>query len=400
MIELQGMHFHAHHGCYAEEKITGNAFEVSVRLRPAANPAPQTDNIADALNYQEVYRIVAEQMAQTSNLLEHVAQRTLTALMNHFPNLEWAEVTIAKRAPAMGGLIDKAQVTLAQERVQARAQEQTETGAQTNVTAEEMQSLERLITNMRRIRRECPWDAKQTIPSLAQYTTEEVYELFDAIMDENDANIRKELGDLLMHVLFYAVIGEETGRFNLAQIADGVNEKIIYRHPHVFQPKGIITPEEVERQWEALKLKEKGGNRTILGGVPNSLPPMVKCQRIEEKSAAVGFAWNQQEVFAKVEEEYAEVREALLEGDPDHIFEEFGDLLFTVIDAARAHHIDASMALERANRKFIARFNHVEAAAKAQGRSMDSLTREEQIRLWKEAKKAVQEVAKVHEEQK
>lgn len=386
IIELQGMHFHAHHGCYAEEKVTGNQFEVSVRLRPDANAAPQSDQIVDALNYQEVYQLVGAEMAQTSNLLEHVAQRILTSLMRHFPSLAWAEVTVAKLAPAMGGLIDRAQVTMAQER------EKSDGGS-----TEEIQSLERLIRNMRRIRRECPWDAKQTIPSLVQYTTEEVYELMDAVMDNDDTNIRKELGDLLMHVLFYAVIGEETGRFNLTQIADGVNEKIIYRHPHVFQPKGTITPEEVERQWETLKLKEKGGNRTILGGVPKSLPPIVKCQRIEEKSAAVGFAWGQDEVFSKVEEEYAEVKEALMEGDPEHILEEFGDLLFTVVDAARAYHIDASMALEKSNRKFIARFNHVEAAAKAMGRSMDSLTREEQIRLWKEAKKAL---AKEHEEQK
>ena len=380
VIELNGMHFHAHHGCYAEEKITGNAFEVSLRLRPVDNPAPHTDNIADALNYQEVYLLVAKEMEKTSNLLENVAQRILDALFNHFTILAWAEVTVAKLAPAMGGRIDRVQVSLFHERIDSHT---------LDGTTPEAQSLLQLIAHMRRIRKECPWDAKQTIPSLIQYTTEEVYELFDAILDDNNTEICKELGDLLMHVLFYAVIAEEEGRFTLRQIAEAVSEKIVYRHPHVFQKNGDLTPEQVEQQWEALKLKEKGGNRTVLAGVPRSLPPLVKAVRIQEKTGAVGFQWKQEDVWAKIDEEYVELREALLEGNPDHVIEEFGDLLFTLVDATRTHGIDPSIALEGANRKFMARFNYVEAAATTKGRSLQTLTPKEMDELWQEAKKVV-----------
>lgn len=372
------MSFYAYHGCYAEEKITGNRFEVDLKLRPSASSASQTDNIDDALNYQDAYNIVAEQVAITSNLLEHVAQRILSALFSHYTTLEWASVSVAKLAPAMGGNINRVQVTMEHAR--------TKTG---NVhETSEAQSLLGLVANMRRIRRECPWDAKQTIPSLIQYTVEEVHELFDAIIDNDNTGIKKELGDLLMHILFYAVIGEEEGRFTLQDIADVENEKIIYRHPHVFQKSRDLTPDEVEQQWEALKLKEKGGNKTVLQGVPRSLTPLVKALRIQEKTSAVGFDWNSKhDVWAKVKEEYDEIQEALAEGNVEHIQEEFGDLLFVVVNAARLYDVDPSLALEYANRKFIARFNLVEQQANELGRELREMSFEEMDELWRNAKK-------------
>ena len=378
LIELRGMSFYAYHGCYAEEKITGNRFEVDLKLRPSASSASQTDNIDDALNYQDAYNIVAEQVAITSNLLEHVAQRILSALFSHYTTLEWASVSVAKLAPAMGGNINRVQVTMEHAR--------TKTG---NVhETSEAQSLLGLVANMRRIRRECPWDAKQTIPSLIQYTVEEVHELFDAIIDNDNTGIKKELGDLLMHILFYAVIGEEEGRFTLQDIADVENEKIIYRHPHVFQKSRDLTPDEVEQQWEALKLKEKGGNKTVLQGVPRSLTPLVKALRIQEKTSAVGFDWNSKhDVWAKVKEEYDEIQEALAEGNVEHIQEEFGDLLFVVVNAARLYDVDPSLALEYANRKFIDRFNLVEQQANEMGRELRDMSLEEMDELWRNAKK-------------
>ena len=372
------MSFYAYHGCYAEEKITGNRFEVDLKLRSSASSASQTDNIDDALNYQDAYNIVAEQVAITSNLLEHVAQRILSALFSHYTTLEWASVSVAKLAPAMGGNINRVQVTMEHAR--------TKTG---NVhETSEAQSLLGLVANMRRIRRECPWDAKQTIPSLIQYTVEEVHELFDAIIDNDNTGIKKELGDLLMHILFYAVIGEEEGRFTLQDIADVENEKIIYRHPHVFQKSRDLTPDEVEQQWEALKLKEKGGNKTVLQGVPRSLTPLVKALRIQEKTSAVGFDWNSKhDVWAKVKEEYDEIQEALAEGNVEHIQEEFGDLLFVVVNAARLYDVDPSLALEYANRKFIDRFNLVEQQANEMGRELRDMSFEEMDELWRNAKK-------------
>lgn len=378
LVELRGMSFYAYHGCYAEEKITGNRFEVDLKLRPSASSASQTDNIDDALNYQDAYNIVAEQVAITSNLLEHVAQRILSALFSHYTTLEWASVSVAKLAPAMGGNINRVQVTMEHAR--------TKTG---NVhETSEAQSLLGLVANMRRIRRECPWDAKQTIPSLIQYTVEEVHELFDAIIDNDNTGIKKELGDLLMHILFYAVIGEEEGRFTLQDIADVENEKIIYRHPHVFQKSRDLTPDEVEQQWEALKLKEKGGNKTVLQGVPRSLTPLVKALRIQEKTSAAGFDWNSKhDVWAKVKEEYDEIQEALAEGNVEHIQEEFGDLLFVVVNAARLYDVDPSLALEYANRKFIDRFNLVEQQANELGRELREMSFEEMDELWRNAKK-------------
>ncbi|PID90392.1 MAG: nucleoside triphosphate pyrophosphohydrolase [Bacteroidetes bacterium] len=254
--------------------------------------------------------------------------------------------------------------------------------------AEELALFGELVYLMRRLRRDCPWDAKQTVESLRQYTIEEVHELADAIVDHSDVNIRKELGDLIMHVVFYALIGEEHGRFSLAEMLKGENEKLIYRHPHVFGDNPSTDADEVERQWEALKLKEKGGNRRVLEGVPRSLPALVKAMRIQEKAAAAGFDWTMREdVWGKVEEELAETREAVMEEDIPHMQEEFGDLLFAVINAARLYDVDPAFALEEANRKFMRRFNHVETRTLESGRQLADMSLDEMEAFWCEAKR-------------
>ncbi len=380
LIELKGMAFYANHGCYSEEKITGNRFEVDLRLRTNDTLAATTDNIHDALNYQDAYNIVAEQMAITANLLENVAERILSALFAHYTRLEWAAVTVAKLNPAMGGLINRVQVTIEQDRA---------TNSKLNAQ-EENASLQAFIATMHQIRKKCPWNAKQTFASLVQYTIEEVYELAEAITNNNDAEIKKELGDLLMHVLFYAIIAEEEGRFSLSDIAEIENQKMIYRHPHVFKNNEHLSPEEVEAQWEALKLKEHDGNRTLFAGLPNSLPPFTKTQRIAEKADASGFDMgSKHDVWGKVMEEYNELQEALQEHNPAHIQEEYGDLLFTLIHAAHQIHVDPALALEMANRKFIARFNIVEQAVQALNRDFHSMSFEEMLSLWQTAKEQV-----------
>lgn len=252
---------------------------------------------------------------------------------------------------------------------------------------QELELFEKLVDLMRQLRAGCPWDGAQTIPSLRQYTIEEAHELADAIIDDKPDDIRKELGDLLMHIVFYALIAEEQGLFTLSDIIAGENEKLIYRHPHVFGDTRTSSAHEVEQQWEALKLKEKGGNRRVLQGVPRSLPALVKASRIQEKAAAVGFDWpERQDVWPKVQEEYQEVQEAIKADNPDGIQEEFGDLLFAIVNAARLYGVEPDAALERANRKFIARFNHLEAQTITKGRSLHDMTLEEMNTYWDEAK--------------
>lgn len=242
---------------------------------------------------------------------------------------------------------------------------------------------------MEQLRAKCPWDAKQTITSLRQYTIEEVFELADAITDEAWEDVRKELGDILMHVVFYALIADEEGKFSLSDILRGENEKLIYRHPHVFDPHSQLTAREVEQQWEDLKLKEKGGNRRVLAGVPRSLPPITKALRIQEKASAAGFDWEEKtEVWNKVQEEFDEAKEAALNPDDRNALEgEIGDLLFSAINAARLYGIDPSMALEKSNKKFIARFNFVEEGAKAQGKTLHEMRLSDMDALWNEAKR-------------
>lgn len=253
--------------------------------------------------------------------------------------------------------------------------------------SEQLESLRKVLDTLDILRVQCPWDAKQTNDSLRPNTIEEVYELTQALFDDNPDEIRKELGDVLLHVLFYAKIGSETGRFDIADVAEALNDKLIFRHPHIFGTVKAENAEAVERNWEQIKLKEKGGNRTVLAGVPAALPALVKAFRVQEKVAHVGFDWEEpSQVWDKVAEETVEVGQAIAENKKDDIEAEFGDLLFSVINAARLYGVNPENALERTNRKFIARFNYLEAKAKEQGRELKEMTLDEMDALWNEAK--------------
>lgn len=261
---------------------------------------------------------------------------------------------------------------------------------------EKIEALGRVIDTLDELRVECPWDRVQTNESLRPNTIEEVYELCDALLAEDDVNIRKELGDVLLHVLFYAKIGEEKDAFDIADVCDALNDKLIFRHPHVFGERCKVNDAgEVMQNWEQLKLREKGGNRTVLAGVPVSLPSLVKAFRIQEKAAHVGFDWDEKEqVWDKVREETAEFEAEVAKGDHDAMEAELGDMFFSLVNLARVYGINPDTALERTNRKFISRFNHIEAAAKAQGRSFSDMTLAEMDALWDEAK-AVTDIPKL-----
>ena len=253
---------------------------------------------------------------------------------------------------------------------------------------EKIEALGRVIDTLDILRVKCPWDAKQTNESLRPNTIEEVYELCDALIKEDNANIRKELGDVLLHVLFYAKIGEEKGEFDIADVCDALNTKLIYRHPHVFGSTEVNGTDDVLRNWEELKLKEKGGNKTVLSGVPVALPAMIKAERITEKAANVGFDWEKREdVWDKVKEEITEFSQAASGMSPDEMEAEMGDVLFAVVNAARLYGINSENALERTNAKFISRFNHIERRAKEMGRPLKELTLGEMDALWDEAKR-------------
>lgn len=253
--------------------------------------------------------------------------------------------------------------------------------------SEKIEALGRVIDTLDILRIKCPWDAKQTNESLRPNTIEEVYELCDALIKEDNANIRKELGDVLLHVLFYAKIGEEKGAFDIADVCDALNTKLIYRHPHVFGTTEVSGTDDVLRNWEELKLKEKGGNKTVLSGVPVALPAMIKAERITEKAANVGFDWERREdVWAKVKEEMAEFEQAAAGGEAMDMEAEMGDLLFAVVNAARLYGVNPENALERTNAKFIRRFNHIERRAAEMGRPLKELTLAEMDALWDEAK--------------
>lgn len=261
---------------------------------------------------------------------------------------------------------------------------------------EKIEALGRVIDTLDELRVKCPWDRVQTNESLRPNTIEEVYELCDALLAEDDVNIRKELGDVLLHVLFYAKIGEEKDAFDIADVCDALNDKLIFRHPHVFGERCKVNDAgEVMQNWEQLKLREKGGNRTVLAGVPISLPSLVKAFRIQEKAAHVGFDWDEKEqVWDKVREETAEFEAEVAKGDHDAMEAELGDMLFSLVNLARVYGINPDTALERTNRKFISRFNHIEAAAKAQGRSLSDMTLAEMDALWDDAK-AVTDIPKL-----
>ncbi|MCI5979230.1 MAG: nucleoside triphosphate pyrophosphohydrolase [Bacteroidales bacterium] len=252
---------------------------------------------------------------------------------------------------------------------------------------EKLAALGRVIDTLDILRVKCPWDAKQTNESLRSNTIEETFELCQALMNEDNNEIRKELGDVLLHILFYSKIGDEKSAFDIADVADALNDKLIFRHPHIFGNVKADTAEQVKENWEALKLKEKGGNRTILAGVPAALPALIKAFRIQEKAADSGFDWEKREdVWNKVREEASEVHTEIERGNADRIEAEFGDLLFAVVNAARLYGVNPENALERTNRKFIHRFNHIEACAKARNRSLRDMTLAEMDVFWNEAK--------------
>ena len=253
---------------------------------------------------------------------------------------------------------------------------------------EKLAAFGRLLDIMDRLRVECPWDHKQTNESLRTNTIEETYELSEALIRNDNTNIKKELGDLLLHIVFYAKIGEEKGVFDVKDVCDSLCEKLIYRHPHVFGDTEANTSQKVEQNWEQLKLKEKGGNKTVLAGVPNALPALIKAHRIQDKARNVGFDWEKREqVWDKVQEEFNELKQEIDNMNPDKMEAEFGDLFFSLINAARLYKINPDNALERTNQKFIRRFNYLEAHTISQGRSLKEMTLEEMDQLWEEAKR-------------
>ncbi len=252
---------------------------------------------------------------------------------------------------------------------------------------EKTEALGRVIDVLDRLRVECPWDRKQTNESLRANTIEEVYELADAIIDSDDANIRKELGDVLLHVLFYSKIGEEKGTFDIVDVCDSLNSKLIFRHPHIFGDVKADDAETVIQNWEALKLKEKGGNKTVLAGVPRSLPALIKAFRMQEKVAHVGFDWETpDQVWDKVREELAEFEAEAKAGNKENMEAEMGDAFFALINAARLYGINPENALERTNRKFMNRFNYVERKAHEAGKQLTDMSLGEMDALWNEAK--------------
>lgn len=254
---------------------------------------------------------------------------------------------------------------------------------------EKLKAFAEALDIMETLRAKCPWNAAQTTQSLRPMTVEEVYELSDAVLRGDDKDLRKELGDVLLHIIFYARIAEEEGRWDIADVIRGLCDKMIFRHPHVFGggPSEGMTEEEVAKNWELIKTKEKGGNRTILGGVPKSFPPVLKAYAMQDKARSVGFDWEEpQQVWDKVMEEYSEAREAVEEADPAHKEEEFGDLLFTVVNAARLYDVDPSVALDKACEKFRRRFTYLEQQTIARGRDLKQMSLAEMDAIWDEGK--------------
>jgi XTP/dITP diphosphohydrolase len=243
------------------------------------------------------------------------------------------------------------------------------------------EAFERLVTIMNDLREKCPWDKKQTIQTLRQMTLEETYELTDAITEENWKGIKEELGDLLLHLVFYAKIGSEQERFSIDDVINGICEKLIARHPHIYGDVKVNSEEDVKRNWEKLKIKE--GKTSVLAGVPKTLPALVKAMRLQEKAKQVGFEWeNKEQVWEKVKEEEAELQEAMQCGETDKVEEEFGDLLFSLVNFARFLGVDAENALEVTNKKFIRRFTQMEEKAAEGGKPLAEMTLEEMDAIW------------------
>ncbi len=249
----------------------------------------------------------------------------------------------------------------------------------------QLNAFDRLLTIMDELRAQCPWDRKQTMQTLRHLTIEETYELGDAILDNDLTEIKKELGDVLLHIVFYAKIGSETDAFDIADVCNDICEKLIHRHPHIYGDVQVKNEEDVKRNWENLKLKE--GKKSVLEGVPLSLPALVKANRIQDKVAGVGFDWERPEqVFEKVQEELAELQAEIHSGTPENIESEFGDVLFSLINYARFLKINPENALERTNKKFIKRFQYLENKSKESGKSLKEMTLAEMDVFWEEAK--------------
>ena len=252
---------------------------------------------------------------------------------------------------------------------------------------EKLAAFERLLTIMDELRDQCPWDKKQTLESLRYLTIEETYELSDAILEKDTTEIKKELGDLMLHLVFYAKIGSETGHFDIADVLNGISEKLIRRHPHIYGDVKVNNAEDVKNNWEKIKLQEKDRD-SVLTGVPNSLPAMVKAYRMQEKVRGVGFDWNTAEqVWEKVNEEIAELQHEIAVGDDEKKEKEFGDLLFSLVNYARFIGVNPEDALERTNKKFVQRFKYIEQQSKKQGKSLKNMTLAEMDVFWDEAKK-------------
>lgn len=250
-----------------------------------------------------------------------------------------------------------------------------------------MEAFGRLLDVLDTLREKCPWDRKQTNESLRPNTIEEVYELCDALISEDVTNIKKELGDVLLHVAFYSKIADEKEEFDIADVCNSLTDKLIFRHPHIYGNVEASTADAVADNWEQIKLKEKDGNKTVLSGVPGALPALIKAYRIQEKAAHVGFDWDTpSQVWDKVKEETAEVEDEINAGNQEGIEKEFGDLFFSVVNAARLYGVVPENALELTNRKFIRRFNYLEAKAKESGRNLKDMTLAEMDEIWNEAK--------------
>lgn len=246
----------------------------------------------------------------------------------------------------------------------------------------------RLLDILDELREKCPWDREQTNESLRANTIEETYELCDTIIQDDNNGIKKELGDLLLHVIFYAKIGEEKQAFDVADVCNAICDKLIFRHPHVFGNKNIDNAQAVEKSWEQIKLKEKGGNKTVLEGVPSALPSLIKAYRIQDKARNVGFDWNERhDVWTKVKEEIGELETEIENRDVKKTEEEFGDVLFSLINAARLYKVNPDNALEQTNRKFIHRFNYLEKRANELGRTLKEMSLDEMEEIWQEAKR-------------
>ena len=250
-----------------------------------------------------------------------------------------------------------------------------------------LEAFGRLLEIMDTLRVQCPWDRKQTFDSLRANTIEEVFELSDAVENKDFQSIKEELGDVLLHIVFYSKMGDEEGKFDIADVCNAISDKMVFRHPHIYGKVKADTAEDVLNNWEKIKQKEKNGEKTVLGGVPRSLPSMIKAYRIQDKARHVGFDWEKREdVWAKVREEINELEKEMATGNHEKIENEFGDVMFSLINAARLYDINPDNALEHTNRKFISRFNYVEAHAKESGKTLETMTLSEMDELWNKAK--------------